>query len=438
MRIWFCLFAGLCAIGCSHGPEAAPPSAPTVTVAVPLERTVQDFKDFTGRTDAVETVSVRARVSGYITKIPFKEGTEVKKGDVLFEIDVRPYKAVLDQATGQLEQAKAAATLAEANYKRAKELANQRVSAISKQDLDTSASQYATSKGQLETAQANVDSAQLNVDFCTVRAAIDGRVSRYLITVGNLVSQDQTVLTTIVSQDPMYAYFDVDEQTLLQVQQLIREGRMKSARTSSDVPVLMELSDEQGFPHRGSINFVDNRVDPATGTLQVRGLFNNPIVKGSRMLSPGLFVRTRVFLGEPYQALLIPQDAVVSDQGQDSVYLVNAQDEVENRKVNLGQLHEGLRAVMHGLAANERIIIRGLQRVRPGAKVRPKLETVQPLATPDDLPIDKAPSGAGKQPAEPNGPDPGSSRMEGRPLGARSKSGRAGGQTPPGAMKPGS
>jgi RND family efflux transporter MFP subunit len=359
-------------VGCGRAPTAAAPESPLVTVSVPVEREVTDYKDFTGRTDAVQSVSVRARVSGYLTKIAFKEGIEVKEGDTLFEIDPRPYQAQLDQATGQFEQAQANVQLSQANYQRARELAKRPVAAITPQDLDTAAAQLATNKGQMTVAQAAVDSARLNVDFCTVRSPIDGRISRYFITVGNLVTQDQTQLTTIVSQDPMYGYFDVDEQTMLDVQKLIREGKMKSARDVNNVPVEMQLANETGYPHRGTLNFVDNRVDPSTGTLQVRGVFPNPLIHGSRVLSPGLFVRVRVFIGAPYRAILISEQAVTSDQGQDLVYVVNAADAVEYRRVTLGEVHGGLRVVSRGLKAGEQIIVRGLQRVQPGMKVRTK------------------------------------------------------------------
>ncbi|HEY5313942.1 MAG TPA: efflux RND transporter periplasmic adaptor subunit [Pirellulales bacterium] len=361
------------ACGCNHrAPAATASQPPLVTISQPLQRQVTDFRDFTGSTAAVQSVAVRARVSGYLVKIPFKEGSEVKQGDILFEIDPRPYQAQYDQAVGQLQEAQANTQLAKANVERAKAL-SRTPGVITRQDIDQYIAQLGVGEAQTVSGKAAEDAAELNVQFCTVRAPIDGRISRYEITIGNLVTQDQTLLTTIMSQDPMYGYFNVDENTMLNIQELIREGKMKSARTSNDIPVLMSLSNEPDFPHQGTVNFVDNRVDPTTGTLQVRGVFPNPMIRGSRVLTPGLFVRIRIFVGPPYQALLVNDRAIVRDQGLTLVYVVSSDDVVQYRNVVLGELHDGLRVITQGLEAGERLIVRGLQRVQPGMKVRSRL-----------------------------------------------------------------
>src|SRR6516164_2244079 len=304
---------GLCLglAGCVRAPSAAPEAAPTpVTVSHPVERNVTDHADFTGRTAAVDSVEVRARVLGYLDKVHFKEGALVKQGDLLFEIDPRPYRADLERAVGTVAQYDARVHRLERDYRRVKNLLAR--GAVGQEEYDRYESDYREAVANLHFAKANRDLAALNLGYTRVTAPVSGRASRYVVTVGNLIqSGDQgggTLLTTIVSVDPIYAYFDVDEYTVLRVRRLIREGKVKSAR-DGDVTVWLGLANEDGFPHRGKINFVDNQVNPKTGTLRLRGVFRNP----DEALSPGLFGRIRVPIGEAHKALLVSDRAVDTD-----------------------------------------------------------------------------------------------------------------------------
>ncbi|HEV3257903.1 MAG TPA: efflux RND transporter periplasmic adaptor subunit [Gemmataceae bacterium] len=368
------LFLGCCLglAGCARTPSGTTATAPTpVTVSYPLERRVTEYLDFTGTTAAVDSVEVRAHVWGYLDQVNFKEGALVKKGDVLFEIDRRTYRAALDQAKADLESKKAAAVRAEAVYRRTASLVATQAAAT--EDADKDRGDWLVCKANVGLAAANVRTAELNLGFTRVTAPIGGRVGRIIVTVGNLVqSGDQsggTVLTTIVSENPIYANFDVNERTVQHVRQLIREGKAKSAR-DTEVPVVLGLASEQDFPHRGVINFVDNQVNPKTGTLRVRGVFPN---KGE-VLSPGFFVRVRVRVGEAHKALLVTDRAIDSDQGQKIVYVVNEKNEVLSHPIRVGAAEEGgLRVITDGVKRGERVIVNGLQRVRPGVTVEPKL-----------------------------------------------------------------
>jgi RND family efflux transporter MFP subunit len=372
---------GLCLglAGCVRVPSAAPEAAPTpVTVSRPVERDVTDYADFTGRTAAVDSVEVRARVWGYLDKVNFKEGALVRKGDVLFEIDPRIYRADLERAEGTVAQYEARVHRLERDYHRAKNLLAR--GAVGQEEYDRYEGDYREAAANLDVAKANRDLAALNLDYTRVTAPVSGRVSRYVVTVGNLIqSGDQnsgTLLTTIVSVDPMYAYFDVDERTVLRVRQLIREGKARSAR-ETEWPVSLGLATEEGFPHRGTINFVDNQVNPKTGTLRVRGVFPNK----DEALSPGFFARVRVPIGQPHRALLVTDRAIDNDQGQKVLYVVNEKNEVVSRPVRLGALHDGLREIEGGLKPGERVVVNGLQQVRPGLTVEPKLvDNPVPLA----------------------------------------------------------
>ena len=383
-RISFALLLGICIClglaGCGHRPSAAPATSPTlVTVSYPVQRTVTDYVDFTGRTQAVKSVEIRARVDGYLIRMPFKEGTEVQTGDLLFEIDPRPYQAALDYAEGQVASNVAALELAQADNARGKKLAPK--GAISQQEFDKYRSSEDQAEATLASSKANLATARLNLAFTRILSPIDGQVSRYNVTEGNLVQSGQagsgTLLTNIVSVDPIYTHFNVDEQTLLRARKLVRQGRAKSA-SDAEVPVALGLATEEEFPHQGTINFVDNQVNPQTGTLLVRGVFPNH----DRMLSPGLFARVRVQIGEPHQALLVTERAIDTDQGQKILYVVNDQNEVVYRPIRVGALHHGWRVIEEGLEAGERVIVNGLQRVRPGVVVEPKL-TDMPASTAD-------------------------------------------------------
>ncbi|MCI0462321.1 MAG: efflux RND transporter periplasmic adaptor subunit [Gemmataceae bacterium] len=358
--------------GCGPAtPPVAQTPPPPVTVSQPLAREVTDYEDFTGRTEAVESVEVRARVWGYLAKINFKDGTEVKKDDVLFEIDPRPYQADLDQAAARVHVAEAQVKFAEAEYKRNIKLRSS--GAVSAEDVEKSLAQRDSAKASLASGQADVAQKKLDLDFTKVIAPISGRASRTQITEGNLIqagATGSTLLTTLVSMDPMYAYFDVDERTVLRIQKLIREGKLPSTQVKdAKVPVLLGLANEEGHPHQGIIDFVDNKVDPSTGTIRVRGVFDNK----ERILTAGLFVRIRLPIGNPHQALLVTERALGTDQGQKFLYTINDKNEVVFRPVNLGALHDGLRVIAEGLKQGERVIVNGLQRVRPGATVDPKV-----------------------------------------------------------------
>jgi RND family efflux transporter MFP subunit len=370
MRI---LFLGLCVglAGCVRAPSAATEAAPTpVTVSRPVERQVTDYADFTGRTAAVDSVEVRARVWGYLDRVNFKEGALVKKDDVLFEIDPRVYRADLERAEGTVAQFEARVHRLERDYNRAKNLLARK--AVGQEEYDRYEADYREAVANLRVAKGNRDLADLNMGYTKVTAPVSGRVSRYVVTVGNLIqSGDQsggTLLTTLVSVDPMYVYFDMDERTVLRVRQLIREGKASSARETK-WPVALGLATEDGFPHGGTINFEDNQVNPKTGTLRVRGVFPNK----DELLSPGLFARVRVLIGRAHRALLVTDRAIDTDQGQKVLYVVNEKNEVVSRTVRLGALHDGLREVAEGLEAGERVIVSGLQQVRPGVSVEAKL-----------------------------------------------------------------
>jgi RND family efflux transporter MFP subunit len=367
------LALGLCLglAGCSHAPSGAPAVASLeVTVSYPVEREVTDYADFTARTAAVDSVEVRARVSGYLDKVHFKEGEPVKKGDLLLEIDPRTYQATFDHATGSLAVAEARLRRTNADLQRGRELAGV---GISKEEVDRRISDQAEATATVQSQRAAVDRARLDLEFTKVTAPVSGRVSRYLVTVGNLIqSGDQggggTLLTTIVSVDPIYAYFDVDERTVLRVSQLIAEGKA-SRHEEVEIPVWLGLANEAGHAHRGTINFIDNQVNSRTGTLKVRGVFPNK----DEALRPGYFARVRVPIGVPHKAVLVTEHALDTDQGQKVVYVVGGENRVASRPVRLGQLHDGLREVTDGLKPGERLIVTGLQQVRPGLTVEPSL-----------------------------------------------------------------
>src|SRR5438270_3843219 len=306
--------------GCAGAPSAAPPAAAvTVKVSYPVERDVTDYADFTARVAAVDAVEVRAHVWGYLEKVNFKEGALVQKGDVLFELDPRPYQAVLNQAKAKVAQDEAQLAFDEAEYQRNLKLAG--TGAASRSDLDKAAAARGIDLANIAADKAVVASRELDLGYTKVTAPVGGRVSRYVVTAGNLIqSGDQgggTLLTTIVSVDPMYAYFDIDELTIQRANQLARAGNRKSSDTTA-WPVSLGLATEEGFPRKGTINFVDNQVNAKTGTLRVRGVFPNK----DKSLFPGFFARLRVPIGPPHQALLVSDRALDTDQGQKILYVV--------------------------------------------------------------------------------------------------------------------
>jgi RND family efflux transporter MFP subunit len=341
-----------------------------VTVSYPAERYVTDYADFPARIAAVDSVEVRAHVWGYLQKVNFKEGALVQKGDVLFELDPRPYEALLNQAKAKVVQDEAQLKYDEAEYQR-----NQRLvasAAASRSDLDKTASAREVDRANIAADKAQVAARELDLQYTKVTAPVSGRVSRYNVTVGNLIqSGDQgggTVLTTIVSVDPVYAYFDMDERAVQRARHLLREGNPESSGATR-VPLSLGLATEERFPHQGTIDFVDNQVNPKTGTLRVRGVFANK----DEALTPGFFARVRMPIGPPREAVLVTDRALDNDQGQKILYVVNDKNEVVSHPVRVGALHDGLRVIEDGLNPGERVIVNGLQQVRLGAVVEPKL-----------------------------------------------------------------
>src|SRR4051812_38566593 len=355
--------------GCTHGPpQVAPPEPPAVPVSQPVAREVTDYVDFTGRTDAVEAVDVRPRVSGYLVKMPFKEGAEVKKGDLLFEVDPRPYQAQLDQAKAQVELYRAQLKLAQATYDRDVPLLASR--AISPQELDQARAAVDEAAARIKAYEASLEVYKLNLNFTSITAPIDGQVSRYYLTLGNLVNQDQTLLTTVVSLDPIYAYFEMDEPTILRIRRAINEGKIQ--RPESGVYTLfMGIQGEEGYPHQGTVNFVNNQVNPNTGSISVRGVFPNAKPdNGARVLSPGMFARLRMPIGRPHKALLVIDRAIGSDQGLKYVYVLDKDNKVQQRRITTGALQEdGLRVITDGLKPDDWVVVGALLQVRPRTEV---------------------------------------------------------------------
>jgi multidrug efflux system membrane fusion protein len=358
--------------GCDKSaPASTAPPPPNVTVNQPTRRDVVEWAEYQGRMEAVDRVEVSARVTGYLQSVNFKDGAEVKKGDLLFVIDPRPYQAVLDRAEADLQQAQTRFELASNDMARATRLLKAR--AISVEEADSRSKTERAANSAILSARASVEAAQLDMDYTRVTAPISGRIGRKMITEGNLVNGNQgqsTVLATIVSLDPIYCYFDADESSILKYQQLAREGKGDNIRDGKMICEL-QLGDETGFPRKGVLDFVDNQVDASTGTLSVRGVFANP----DRMLQPGFFARVRVPGSVKYSALLIPDLAVGTDQGQKFVYVVDDKNTVGYRTVQLGPLEDGLRVVREGLQTNDWVIVNGLMSVRPGAKVNPEKAT---------------------------------------------------------------
>lgn len=371
-----CLFGALllAAIGGCHetASQLAPAQAPAVPVSRPVRQDVTDYVEFTGQTAAVNAVNVVPRVTGYLVKMPFKEGSEVKAGELLFKVDPRPYQDQFNQAVGQVNLYNAQLDLAKVTYTRFSELYKSTPGAVSKQEVDQFRAQVAEAQAQLKAFQASLEVFRLNLTFTDVTSPIDGRVSRYYLTLGNLVNQDQTLMTTVVSQDPIYAYFDTDEPTLLRIRRAISQGRIQVAERGQN-PVFMALQDEAGFPHEGLVDFVNNQVNPTTGSITMRGVFPNPILPGGvRLLSPGMFVRIRLPIGKRHPALLVIDRAIGSDQGMKYLYVLDADNKVQYRGITTGALQEnGLRVIATGLKPDERVVVGGLQQVRPKMPVRP-------------------------------------------------------------------
>jgi multidrug efflux system membrane fusion protein len=341
--------------GCSRSPApTAAPKAPVIPVSHPVEGMVTDYVEFTGRTAAKLSTDVRPRVTGYLVQMPFREGAPVHKGDLLFEIDPAPYQAQFDAAHAQVGIAEAALRLARVTLQRNQLISQRDPGAVSQQELDQYRAQADQAAANLKLAQANLATAKLKLDWTKVTSPIDGQVSRYYLTLGNLVTQDQTLLTTVMSLDPMYVYFDVDERTVLRVRKGVNAGLIKVPEDRTNIPVEMGLEGEEGFPHRGTLDFINNALTPSTGTILVRAIFDNPQPqvegpeprRGRRLLSPGMFVRVRLPIGEPHPALLVIDRAVGSDQGLKFLYVLDRDNKVQYRRVSTGALQDnGLRVI---------------------------------------------------------------------------------------------
>jgi len=368
-------FFTLILMGCGSKDETSATKVqmpvPNVKIAQPLSQTVTEWDDFTGRIEAISSVDIRARVSGYLEKVNFKAGEQVKKGDLLFQIDPKPFAAQLNFSEAELERAKAKHELAKNDLERAKRLFSGK--AISEEEHDARTKGSQETLAAVQSATANVATAKLNLEFTKIRAPIDGRIGRELITEGNLVGggADATLLTFIVSVDPVYVYVDVDERSALKYKRLaIQEGNRVGP-----VPLQLAVSDEADFPHLGHIDYISPRADITTGTISLRGVLANP----DGLLSPGFFARLQVRGSAPYSALLIPDRAIATDQAQRFVWVVNQEQKVEYRKVLLGTHVGQLRVITEGLKADEWVVIEGIQKLMPSIQVNPeRISLVEP------------------------------------------------------------
>ena len=333
-----------------------------VAVSQPIEREVTDYEDYTGRTDASQTVDVRARVTGYLVKVAFRDGAEVKKGDRLFEIDPRPYRAAVEQAEAEVKKAEAVLKLAQTQYERAKKIKERDPKVVSEDELDKLASELEVAKAMLVAVRAALEYHKLNLEFTQVRAPIDGRISRRYVDPGNLVKTDETLLATIVVVDPIYVYFDMDERGLLRWRKALKEARLEELK----VPLSMALANEKGFPHRGTIDYADVRVDPKTGALRVRAVFPNV----SKEILPGMFARCRLAMGKPYKALLVADKLIGTLSGERCLKVVNEKGRWEYRKVIPGPRFGELRVIREGLKAGDQVIVIDSPDVKEGDTVK--------------------------------------------------------------------
>ncbi|WDI43850.1 efflux RND transporter periplasmic adaptor subunit [Bremerella sp. P1] len=401
------------AIGCGRRRQMPKVEPPDVTVAPAIKRQVVDFSEYTGHIEAVSSVDVYAKVSGYLQKVAFEDGAVVKEGDLLFEIDKRTYQAEYDQAVSQKKLYVAKNELAQATLARNKKLVGS--GAVSQELFDESVAAANEAAAQVDAADSEIAARKVDLEYCTIDAAISGRIDRTYVTDGNLIQSGvgaPTLLTTIVSVDPIYAYFDVDELALLSyIQRHDSESSLKKDGSLRDlkIPVQIYLADDSEYPHLGTIDFGSNQVNAGSGTLTVRAVIPNP----EAVLRPGLFVRVKVAAKAPYDAVLVPESAIGADQSDRYVYILDEEGNAERRSVQLGTKQGSLRVIKEGLAEGEKVIVNGLLLVRPGKPVKPQ-DTTMPEPPPIDDTILRSASGnkdpmsnpAPQQPSNPSNQPP--------------------------------
>jgi RND family efflux transporter MFP subunit len=352
--------------------QSGPPSAPPVTVAKPVVKDIMEWDEFTGRFEATESVELRSRVTGYLDKVLFKDGSIVKAGDPLFVIDQRPYKAAYDRAQASVVVSQSRFEFAQNDLERAEQL--RKTNNIAEQVLDQRRQNYLGAQAELAGAKASAESARLDLEFTTIKAPISGRISRKLVSEGNLVNANETVLTTIVSLDPIHFYFDVDERSYIAYSRMGLSGSRPSSREVAN-EVMVAVTDEKEPKHKGRMDFVDNRLDGAAGTMRGRAVFANPDL----FLTPGMFGRVRVMGSGLYKGVLVPDEAIASDQDRRVVYVVSEDGSVTPKPVRSGPRIDGYRVIREGLSGDETIAINGLMRIRPGVKVAPQMTTLPPV-----------------------------------------------------------
>ena len=382
-----CALATLVA-SCGEGQkQAGAPPPPAVTVAKPVKRTVTDYDEYVGRFTAINSVEVRARVSGYLDGVHFKDGQIVKQGDLLFTIDKRPFQNTLDQARANLAQAKSNLAFTQSDYTRGQQLVHDKT--ITDQTFEQRAQAFHNAEAAVSNNEAAVRQAELDIEFTELRAPVNGRIGDRRVSPGNLVTGgtagNTTLLATIVSTDPIYFEFTFDEASFLRYERMAKTGNDIASRRAG-VPVALKLIDEQDFVHQGHMDFVDNVIDPSTGTIRGRAVFANP----NNLFTPGMFARVRVAGSPPYEALLVPDAAIGTEQTRKFVLTVDADNEVVPKYVTLGQITEdNLRVIKTGIGPDDRIIVNGLMRARPGQKV-----TAQEEGKPGAAPGAQAPQPA--------------------------------------------
>lgn len=356
-----------CTVGCDKEQEPVSLPDPEVTVATPIELSITDYDRYQGRVEAVKEIELRARVSGYLQKIGFKDGDRVEKDQLLFQIDLRPFQASVNQAEADLKTVQARVTRLDAEYRRGSNLLAKR--AISQEEFDKIAGDLAEAKAQIISHQQQIERAKLDLEYATITAPWKGRISAALVKEGNLVTKDNTLLAHLVQNDNMEVIFDVDERSLLQYKRAFRKGEAAANKTVRDleIPVFVGLEGEDGYPHEGMLVYASPVLDTGTGTIEIRGKLDNK----DNLLAHGNRARVRIPVSDPYKALLITERAIGTDQSKRFVYVVNKENRVDRRDVKLGRTKEDLVVIKEGVQADDQVIVNGIQRVRPGITVIP-------------------------------------------------------------------